>query len=80
MGPHGAGGGVQGDVFVVDDDHFSSECCWGLGSIPQDDLTSGEEVVGEDGGEFRLALWRAARIRPAWRVLIWLAARRRITS
>ena len=31
VGPHGAGGGVQGDVFVVDDDHFSSECCWGFG-------------------------------------------------
>jgi hypothetical protein len=48
-------------VFVVDDDHFSSEYCWCLGSIPQDDLTSGEEVVGEDGGEFRVALWRALR-------------------
>jgi hypothetical protein len=28
---HGAGGGVQGYVFVVDDDHFSSACCWEAG-------------------------------------------------
>ena len=40
----------------------------------------GEEVVVGTDGEFRVMLSRALRIEPAWRVLIWLAARRRITS
>lgn len=40
----------------------------------------GEEVVGWVDGEWRVMLSRALRIRPAWRELIWLAARRRITS